>query len=364
MKIAILTQPLRANYGGVLQNYALQQVLIKLGHEPITIEKDPYLHISKLKLFLELPKRTFTKYILKKRKYIFNEKQHNNYIRQLSHILKPFISKYINRRFVNNWSSIDYTLYDAFIVGSDQVWRPLYNWGILDKMFLSFIPQSTNVKRIAYAVSFGTSEWEYDNEQTKQFANLIQQFDAVSTREIDGVDLCRKYLNRADAVTVLDPTLLLEKEDYLNPCKDIPTENDNILFAYILDKDYNTKNQLEKIAKEKGLKLKLVSADSDCTLSVEEWLAMFRDAKMVITDSFHGTVFSIIFNKEFYSICNTSRGNSRFNSLLSQFKLQDRLFNDVKSINLNSNQINWININNIKSTLLNKSICFLTNNLK
>ena len=85
---------------------------------------------------------------------------------------------------------------------------------------------------------------------------------------------------------------------------------------------------------------------------------------MVITDSFHGTVYSIIFNKEFYSICNTSRGNSRFNSLLSQFKLLDRLFNDVKSINLNSNQINWININNIKSTLLNKSICYLTNNLK
>ena len=74
MKIAILTQPLRANYGGVLQNYALQQILIKLGHEPITIEKDPYLHISKLKLFLELPKRIFTKCILKKRKYIFNEK--------------------------------------------------------------------------------------------------------------------------------------------------------------------------------------------------------------------------------------------------------------------------------------------------
>ena len=363
MKIAILTQPLRANYGGVLQNYALQQILIKLGHEPITIEKDPYLHISKLKLFLELPKRIFTKCILKKRKYIFNEKQHNNYIRQLSHILKPFISKHINRRFVDNWSSIDYTLYDAFIVGSDQVWRPIYNSNCLDKMFLSFIPQSTNVKRIAYAASFGTSEWEYDNEQTKQFANLIQQFDAVSTREIDGVDLCRKHLNRADVVRVLDPTIFLAKEDYALLCKCVPTTED-LLFAYILDIEHNTKSLLDKIAKEKNLKLKLVSADSDCTLSIEEWLAMFRDAKMVITDSFHGTVFSIIFNKEFYSICNTSRGNSRFNSLLSQFKLQDRLFNDVKSINLNSNQINWININNIKSTLLNKSICFLTNNLK
>ena len=74
MKIAILTQPLRANYGGILQNYALQQTLIKLEHTPITLEKDPFLRISKLKLVLEFPKRLFTKYILKKRKYILYEK--------------------------------------------------------------------------------------------------------------------------------------------------------------------------------------------------------------------------------------------------------------------------------------------------
>ena len=90
---------------------------------------------------------------------------------------------------------------------------------------------------------------------------------------------------------------------------------------------------------------------------------MFRDAKVVITDSFHGTVFSIIFNKEFYSICNISRGNSRFISLLSQFNLQDRLFDDIKDINLNSNQIDWDIIEETKSQLQNKSIKFLTVNL-
>ena len=363
MKIAILTQPLRANYGGVLQNYALQQVLIKLGHTPITLEKDPVLHISRFKLFLEFPKRLFTKYILKKRKYILYEKHHNNYIKQISSLLKPFISKYINRKFVKSLDTIDYKRYDAFIVGSDQIWRPLYNWGILDNMFLSFIPEDTKIKRIAYAASFGTSEWEYNEEQTKACSKLIKNFNAVSTRENIGIDLCRKYLDHNDVVNVLDPTLLLEKEDYSQLCKDVPTTTEDLLFAYILDETCESKSILEKITKEKGLKLKLVGAHDNCTLTIEEWLAMFRDAKMVITDSFHGTVFSIIFNREFYSICNRSRGNSRFNSLLSQFCLQERLINTIADINCDFENIDWTKVEKIKTELKNSSIQFITENL-
>ena len=362
MEIAILTQPLRANYGGVLQNFALQQVLIKLGHIPITLEKDPVLRISKLKLFFNFPKRLFTKYILKKRKYILYEKHHNNYIKQISSLLKPFISKYINRKFVKSLDTIDYNRYDAFIVGSDQIWRPLYNWGMLYNMFLLFIPKDTKIKRIAYAASFGATEWEYNEEQTKNCTELINRFDAVSTREIDGVNLCSKYLGYSNAVSVLDPTLLLKKEDYLILCKDIPIYDENLLFAYILDTNSETISKLNDIANANGLTLKLVSAHNDCTLSMEEWLAMFRDAKMVITDSFHGTVFSIIFNKEFYSIANKSRGGSRFISLLSQLSLIDRLFKSVSDITIN-NDIDWNIIDNKISQLQDFSINFLKTNL-
>ena len=230
-------------------------------------------------------------------------------------------------------------------------------------MFLSFIPNNSQIKRIAYAASFGVDEWCFSDAETKSCSSLIQRFDAVSTREIDGIDLCKKYLNRNDVLSVLDPTMLLEREDYLYLCPDVPTVNDKILFAYILDVDDNTKEELENIAHKYGLNLIFASAHSNCTLSIEEWLAKFRDAKMVITDSFHGTIFSIIFNKEFYTLCNESRGKTRFISLLSQFNLQDRLYNDVKSINQNTTQINWININNIKSTLQNKSFTFLSDNL-
>ena len=363
MRIAILTQPLRANYGGALQNFALQQILVKLGHTPVTIEKDPIQYISKARLFFDLPKRLVSKYILRRRKYILNEQKHNEFIATTSQTLRPFIDKYIKRQFVNNFKDIDYHDYDAFIVGSDQVWRPVYNWGIIDKMFLSFIPHNDHVKRIAYAASFGTSEWEYSEAQTNECKALIANFDAVSTREVDGVDLCKKYFNRNDAITVLDPTMLLEKSEYEALCNDIPIQKDKTLFAYILDVDNATKAFLEKAAAEKGLTLKLISADDNCTLSVEEWLAMFRDAECVITDSFHGTVYSIIFNQDFYSICNKSRGNARFLSLLSQFDLQERLFNDIAHIKFGQNDIAWLRINKMKELLQDKSIKFLIDNL-
>lgn len=362
MKIAILTQPLRANYGGILQNYALQQILIKLGHEPITLAKNPIQYISHFRLILELPKRLFTKYILRKRKYIFSEQKKNKLVENESRILYPFIKKHINRVFVNSYENIDYKQFDGFIVGSDQVWRPLYNWNVLDKMFLSFIPKSCNIKQIAYAASFGTSEWEYNEEQTKNCTELINRFDAVSTREIDGVDFCQKYLGYKDAVSVLDPTLLLDKTNYLELCTNIIPQGDNILFAYILDKNPLIIESIEEIAKRKGLNLKLVSAHADCSLSVEEWLAMFRDAKCVVTDSFHGTVFSIIFNKEFYTIANQARGESRFSSLLFKLSLTDRMYNSISEIEINRN-IDWINVNNKLSELRDYSILFLKTNL-
>ena len=332
MKIAILTQPLGHNYGGILQNYALQKVLIKLGHEPITLEKDYRQHISLLQLVLEFPKRIITKYFFKKREYILSEKQHNVHYKKVWKPLFHFVSNFINHIYVKNYFSTNIEKYDAFIVGSDQVWRPRYNKGILEIMYLSFIPQNINVKKIAYGASFGTAHWEYNEEQTSKCKILVKNFDAVSVREFDGIDMCRKYLNRNDAINVLDPTLLLEKEDYLKICNDIHISSENLLFAYILDVDNESKSILMNIAENFGLQLKLVGAEECCTLTVEEWIAMFRDAKMVITDSFHGTIFSIIFNKEFYSISNQSRGGSRFESLLSLFNLSNRLYNNILDI--------------------------------
>ena len=363
MRIAILTQPLKANYGGILQAYALQNTLNKLGHASTIIEQQYIQKINYLRIFFELPKRLFTKYILKKRKYIFSERANNIKQIEIRKYTNSFISEYIINKFITNYNQIDLTQFDAFIVGSDQVWRPLYNWGEIEKMFLSFIPKEKKIKRISYAASFGNNEGEFTDEQTETCKELLSRFDAVSVREIDGIELCRKYLKREDAVWVLDPTLLLDRNDYENLCKNVPCLEENTLCAYILDLNNDIVLKLKTIADKKRLKLKIVSADNNCTLSVPEWVAMFRDAKCIITDSFHGTVFSIIFNKEFYSITNIERGGSRFTSLLSLFGLINRLNNSINEISSNNTKINWALVNQKLHQLRKYSIKFLTSTL-
>ena len=115
---------------------------------------------------------------------------------------------------------------------------------------------------------------------------------------------------------VLDPTLLLKKEDYFELCKDVPVETKPILVAYVLNINESILKSCKTLAKERDLELKIFSADSKANLSIPKWLAIFRDASYVVTDSFHGTVFAIIFGKEFKCLYNETRGLARFESLL------------------------------------------------
>ena len=119
MRIAILTQQLKANYGGILQAFALQYTLKRMGHNPIVIEQEYLQKINIFKLLLEFPKRLFTKYVLKKRKYIFSEHKNNLHQKKRRKLTKPFIDKNIQQEYVTNYNSIDFNRFDAFIVGID-----------------------------------------------------------------------------------------------------------------------------------------------------------------------------------------------------------------------------------------------------
>lgn len=362
MKIGILTQPLWANYGGIIQNYALQQALKQLGHEPVTIRpgnKYPlwryYYTCTRLrlcKLFgassIEFPPRPY------KGRFV-----------PCYHLWK-FIGKNIRVTDYRAEYSLNYIKklkLDAIVVGSDQVWRPRYNKMTLETMFLSFIPKNNTIKRVAYAASFGSDEWEYTDEQTMTCRELVQRFDAVSVREDSGVTLCKEHFD-IDAVHVLDPTLLLDKEHYSKLCVDVPSQK-KCLCAYILDLSEREREALETIAAERYLELKVFSADGDCTLTIEQWLAIFRDAEMVITNSFHGTVFSIIFNKEFYSVTHPIRGGSRIPSLFRQLGIpQNRIVTDIRQIPTNnSTPLDWNVINARINEHQQHSITFLQNAL-
>lgn len=381
MKIGILTQPLHTNYGGLLQNYALQQTLIRAGHDVETIDwKNPDMELTDW--------FRFKRFLLLK----FGGKKYKS--------LKPLISKKEKsviqsntNRFIQ--SQIRHTkamtcledfevqarkgMYDAYIVGSDQCWRPKYN-RFLPAMFLGFLKDSA-AKRIAYGASFGTDEWEYTEEMSAICAPLAQKFNLLTVREDSGITLCKEHFG-VDAIQVLDPTLLLTKEDYLHL---VESENEphssGTLFNYILDPDDKTTDIINHVAHGLGLKafqvLPKYQADTltkeivkgcidDCVFpSVTAWLRAFIDAEMTIVDSFHGMVFSILFNKPFWVIGNSERGMSRFTSLLKLFNLENRLLdlNELDNVAFSS-PIDWDNVNAILEKQRISSKNLLLNSLK
>lgn len=381
MKIGILTQPLHANYGGLLQNYALQQTLVRAGHEVETIDWGGG---SGLRAMLYRMKVQVLHMLLSNRypllKYMPNDKEKSIIQRNTNH----FINTYINHTeamhsYVEFESQAAKGKYDAYVVGSDQCWRPCYN-AFLSSMFLDFV-QDKQVKRIAYAASFGTDKWEFTPQQTAICAPLAKKFDMVSVREDSGVKLCKEHLG-VDAMHVLDPTMLLTKEDYIQLIENEKEPKSNgSLFNYILDPDAKKSAFIQKVAKAKGLKAFQVLPKcqtetrtkedvkkriEDCVFpGVTTWLRAFMDADMTIVDSFHGMVFSIIFNKPFWAISNVSRGMSRFTSLLKMFHLEDRLLDadNLDEVDF-SKHIDWTMVNEILEEKRRECIFLLLDILK
>jgi len=359
MKIGIVTQPLAANYGGILQNYALQTFLIRMGHEPITIRigKKTYMDYFK-RLIIHIIKLLLArKTVLPEAPYQFKKKQSG---------MEVFIKNNIKTTPIKRWfESEDIVKYniESIIVGSDQVWRPNYNAHIED-MFLNFA-SNFNIPKIVYAASFGVNDWVYNNEQTVACKKLIQQFKSVSVREYSAINLCKNYLDRFDAIWVVDPTMLLNKKDYELLCSFVPKPKDNFLFAYVLDHNKNITDFIYSKAKGLGLKVVLLSAGTNARKkdTVESWLSNFRDASYIITDSFHGTIFSLLFQKKFITIRNISRGNARFDSLISAFNIHNR-FVDINSLEFNNEEIDWDFIDNRLDYFRKISMKYLHNSLK
>lgn len=365
MKIAILTQPLHNNYGGNLQNFALQKVLKDMGHEPVTIDRH---HTVKLRTKLKLGYfKNLLLHFLKGTpkplwKSYFSSKKEQAYLRQDiadfigTHIAKTprlHSDKAVQAIFKEN-------NFKAVIVGSDQCWRPMYSPNIYT-YYLDFLKDNKEIKKLAYAASFGTDQWEYTEEQTARCKKLIQQFDLVTVRENAAVNLVAEKLNK-DAEFVLDPTLLLSKEDYIELFVGKNLPDNKGIYTYILD-DSDWKTQVVETAKETLGLPQFSNQHSEHALnskkipSIESWIKGFADADFVITDSFHGTVFSIIFNKPFISLVNFNRGASRFESILNEFGLIDRLIGGVDKVKI-ENALS----NNYSPDIINNKLLLLKEN--
>ena len=334
MKIAILTLPFHSNYGGILQAYALQTVLQRMGHEVVVIDKDMFHHRTWLRQQVARGAYLVRKYVLKRDVEYVDLRRADYEKRVVERNVRGFINKHLNILVVKDLTKEFPRDIDAVVVGSDQIWRHDYFTGSygcgIENAFLAFL-RDWPVKRVSYAASFGTGEWEYTEDETSICSRLIKLFDAVSVREDSAVALCKERLGRTDAVQMPDPTFLLTKEDYRHLFNN-PSITERYLFYYVLDETEEIRSMAEKIAKERGLIIKRFSGDIDPTslplsqrikAPIEEWLNGVAHAVFVFTDSFHACVFSILFEKPFKTIGNHSRGMDRFKSLLSVFGGED-----------------------------------------
>lgn len=373
MRIGILTLPLHNNYGGILQAYALQKVLKDMGHAPVVLDNSRMMGLPFFTKWYRYAVRLAKNILLNSQLVVRYDKKINYPTKVMRQHTSPFLRKYVKRIDTHG----DYRVlkehhFDAIIVGSDQIWRPMYVDNIANA-YLDFA-QEWGIKRLSYAASFGSEEWEYTPEQTAECGDLLRRFDAVSVRESSAVSLCKEHFN-VDAQHVLDPTMLLDAAHYITLFQQAKTPvSEGDLMCYILDSSEEKEVLVQSVASTFSLtpfsvnsKYEVPDAPLEEKIQppVEKWLRGFYDAKYVITDSFHACVFSILFKKPFIVYGNKHRGMARFQSLLSIFGLEDRLVTTPEEASAAiCCPFNWDNVNARLSDWRKISKDFLLESLK
>lgn len=318
-KVGILNfQYSKHNYGAVLQAAALEYTIDSLGYDAKHIDFQPVAKstmrskIGKILRKLNLKKWHETK--------IFNEEAFEVF---RSQFIKRTTKIHTKKEFRNLTKNLD-----TVVVGSDQVWRSRMSGDVL-AFFLAYVPKK--VKRVSYAASFGSSEWEAKNDRklTKRIKSELKLFEKISVRESSGVDICRDIFS-VEATHVLDPLLLVDTEFYN---KVISSSNDvmssNVVY-YKLDGNSAFFHDLKVIGNNYGAKpqnIYLKQSDIKSYQEVSDWLKMIYNSKVVITDSFHCICLALRFDKTVIYCPNESRGQARMDSLFEMFDVE---LNSVK----------------------------------
>ena len=274
-----------------------------------------------------------------------------------------FLKKYLKFKIIkNSFSEIKQKEFDILMVNSDQTWNK-YKF-FLDIGFLKFA-EKWKIPKFVYGASLGHDFWQFPKKFDIQAKKLLKKFTGISVRERGAVDLVKKHLG-IKPLFVLDPTFLINKSYYLELIKNFKKNNNlnnKYICVYQLDKNNIISDFIKYASKQLNYQIYRIKAYGKNY--IENFIYGFNICKAVITDSFHGTVFSIIFNKPFISFINTRRGRGRFFSLNETFKIKDRIIfpNNGTKININLLTIP-LNINKENLNILkNISINYLKKNL-
>lgn len=342
MKIALLNLTVDSNFGGNLQRFALMKVLVGLGHDVTFLNIRTKYKLKWYKCPYSYSKRIINKYLLNKKTHIRIEKYKTIEMERLCREQNDFFEKYINHTkplfTIRDLIQESKNGYEIFVVGSDQVWRKRMTRQIgLKNYFFHFLKKTSSVK-IAYAVSLGVDYNQYSKSEIKELGDLYKLFNAVSVRETSALKLLNSYgWQHPKPRVTLDPTLLLDKKDYISLIESHTVQNDtkDKIFCYVLDYNQDFENTMKLKSMELGAEVVKYDLSGGTGKSIVQWLADIYNARLVITDSYHGTIFSILFNKPFVLLKNEDRGGGRFDSLaeLLNFSFENSLSLDYVAIN-------------------------------
>ncbi len=386
MKIGIASCYEHHNYGSMLQAFATEKIVNKLGYEAITVaHHKPISYMTQSKTRYYYHKIT-NRDIVKSKIKIIKGRIEENKIEEVVNGIRIRNSYFDN--FSNNFFNLsdmmenreDLTRFasscDAFIVGSDQLWNPVNVEH--DFYTLTFVPD--NIKKISYATSIGTIS--LPTYQIKTYQKFLNRFNYISVREQNAVDLIRKLGINKDVHLVLDPTLLLTAEDWSTVQSENPFIDDDYIFCYFLGDNQWHRKVAEQVKKMTGYKIvtlphldEFIASDQNFgdikpyNVGPIEFVNLIRNAKYVCTDSFHGTCFSILNHKSFidfnrFNEKNSQSTNTRIDSLLSELGLQDRKIidsniSDQELTDVFKKEINYDNVDKMLEAKRRKSICFL-----
>ena len=377
MKIGILTYHFSNNYGALFQAYGLRKWLLEQGHEaefvnyqPEHVESGGNISLSKL-FSLATVKIIFLKLINIKEALFGNKDQKDGFKLFKTDVLgidDRFIYKSLEEL---NRANLDY---DLLICGSDQIWNPSDQYGIDPVYFLDFKTSKT-AKKISYAPSFGRST--IPDKFTSEIKILLYKLDAISIREESGQALIKRIAG-LDATLVPDPTVLVS--DYKAIMQEYPLVNyeDNYLFCYYLRSRENIGETAEYIANVNSLNLysphnphrRWKEVGKTVYPSPGQWLSLLYNAKFVVTNSFHGTMLSILLNKPFVVVGiggERAKYNERALNILKQCNLEHRFtqeFNQEQIDKLITEEIDWLSLNEKIDKLRFQGVDYLLKNLE
>lgn len=360
MKIGILTFHFACNYGAVLQCYALQRFLSDSGHDVEIIDYRPasvaggYRWFD-LHRFWGMTPAKFWRKTSSEIKVIGDRKRRyeafDAFVRKRLRLSEP----------VKNPDGMSSAAgnYDILIAGSDQIWNRKLTKGT-DPLYWGGFLRNGSTAMISYAASM---EDGFDRITEDVVRKYLPRFNALSVREPSLAQRLMALLPLTDVAVTADPTLLLSHKQWDDVSAPPPIEEPYLLF-YQVRTSSKAYELAEKLAESKGLKLVCLSAKVElensketAAASPEEFVSLFRHASFVVTTSFHGTVFSIVFHKDFVCPAVDDGKNSRQDSLLSALGLEDRVVNDRTHSSLPA--IDWEKVEKAKAGMLETSYGFL-----